>query len=283
MDEQIRIDLACAEERKKEALHKQKEVRKVIRRQNELELVYEYQSQWLYNSKCGTDKIKQPQAPEQVIQMNENYYESNDQSFDNDASSIENDLNEDSDAPEYNIIDTREDFDISTLYADHNLPDIRNQSPVPLTRLHHFTNVLTFDYCRNLARFLRDAKICKSLSNQLISHIKSVLPHPNYLPSSIDELYRLMNVTDLFTKRSVCIICQLELPCDTNTCPQCRSTDQKTRAVIFDVDPRQILSLLLRRLSKNIEEYKEKLLQGNSDHLNDIIFNKLYRRFVSKL
>lgn len=283
MTEQIRIALVCAKERKEKSLYNRKEARKIKRQQNEFELAYQYRSQRFENSEQKTKKRRQQPAAESVISTDENYYQSNVQSLRNDASCFENDSNEDNDASEYHTTDIQEDFNMSTLYDDENLPDISDLISVPLTRLHHFTNVSAADYCRNLAQFLRDAKICKSLSNQLISIIKTVLPHPNYLPSSTDELYRLMNVNDLFTRRRICIACELELSCDENICQQCRSTDPKTSAMIFDVDLHKILSSLLRRLSKNIEEYKEKVLQGNAEQLNDIVFNRLYRQFVNQL
>jgi hypothetical protein len=51
------------------------------------------------------------------------------------------------------------------------------------TRLHHFTNMLTSEYCHRLLRTLRNAKICKSQCNPVIKLLKSGLPEPNNMPS----------------------------------------------------------------------------------------------------
>jgi hypothetical protein len=283
MDEQLRIALACAKEQRQKSAHNRKEVRKNNRQQDEFKLIKQYQSSSFKKSSHETEEEHQQQAPTSTLITDEENHGSNHEAHD-DASCIGNDLTESDNTSEYYLLDAHNDFNFDMICDHYYITNTQSTLSVQTTRLHHFTNISTNDYCRNLGRFLRDAKICKSQSNQLISIIKSVLPQPNYMPSSTAELYRLMNVDDLFTRRKVCITCQLELPLNEHICQQCRSTDQKTTATVFDVDLHKVLPLLLQRLSKNIEEYKKKALQNdNSEQLNDIIFNRLYAQLVNKL
>ena len=62
-----------------------------------------------------------------------------------------------------NIDDTHNALNIDDTHNALNIDDAHNSSfGVIRTRLHYFANVLTYDYCQNLAQIFRDANICKS-------------------------------------------------------------------------------------------------------------------------
>ena len=152
---------------------------------------------------------------------------------------------------------------------------------IPETRLHYFTNILTNEYCRNLLRMLRDAKICKSQCNAMIKLLKSALPEPNNMPSSLKQLLSAMNVENLFVKKKVCIPCGHEVPTEQTFCNQCRMVDPTKFASIYDIDLDRALPLLLRRLSTHIDEYKSKLDSTDpSKATSDIPFGMAYKELL---
>lgn len=151
----------------------------------------------------------------------------------------------------------------------------------PETRLHYFTNILTNEYCQSLLRTLRDAKICKSQCNAVIQLLKSALPEPNNMPSSLKQLLSAMNVENLFVKKKVCIPCEQEVPTEQIFCNQCRMVDPTKFASIYDIDLDRALSLLLRRLSKHIDEYKVKLDSTDpTEATSDIPFGMAYKELL---
>jgi hypothetical protein len=153
----------------------------------------------------------------------------------------------------------------------------------PETRLHHFTNIPTNEYCQTLLRTLQDAKICKSQCNAMIKLLKSALPEPNNMPSSLKQLLSAMNVENLFVKKRVCITCEHEVPTEQNFCNQCRTVDPTKFASIYDIDLDRALSLLLRRLSTHIDEYKVKLDSTDpTEATSDIPFGMAYKELLMK-
>lgn len=283
MDEEIKVALAFAKKQKQNILYTRKKRRRAQQQQDEVQMLEQYQKP-LHNSSHRTKKHNQYRAPIVSSIIDEKYRESNPKIIDDYIICGENDSSEADNSSEFNLLDIENPLNTNMPSDNHDVINRQNLSLVPVvTRLHYFTNVSTNEYCRNLARFLRDGNICKSHSNRLITLIKSVLPHPNYMPSSISELYTMMNVEDLFTRRKVCITCKLELSCNEILCQQCQSTDQKTIAIVFDVDLNKVLTLLLQRLSICIEEYKKKRLHNDdSEKMNDILFNKLYNQLANK-
>ena len=120
----------------------------------------------------------------------------------------------------------------------YHVGDSRNSSSAAQTiRLHPFTGVLTQECCLNLTKIISNENICKLQSNRLISLIKSALPEPNNMPSSLKESLPMMNIEDIFTTRKVCILCKRELLYDEKFCKNCLSTNKTTITPIFDVEP----------------------------------------------
>ena len=149
--------------------------------------------------------------------------------------------------------------------------------------LHNYTNISALTFCENFSSFLRKAQVNKSHSSDLLQLIKTLLPIPNHLPSNMEDLLSLLNVKDIFTKRSVCLSCKICLEYGKNECSRCRSSDQKTIADIYDVDIYLVLETIIKRLSSKIEEYNCQIKQNNDlDQTNDIPFNALYQQLLEQ-
>jgi hypothetical protein len=178
------------------------------------------------------------------------------------------------------VLDDEEDaiFYDETDAACTELPSITT----PDTRLHYFTNILTNEYCHSLLRTLRDAKICKSQCNAVITLLKSALPEPNNMPSSLKQLLTAMNVENLFVTRKVCIACEREVPTEQNVCNHCRTVDATKFASIHDIDLNRAVPLLLRRLSTHIDEYRVKFNGAEPTAArSDIPFGVTYKELVT--
>ena len=150
-------------------------------------------------------------------------------------------------------------------------------------RLHDHTSISVLDWCKNLSSFLRKANVNKSHSSSLLHLIKSVLPVPNNMPRSMEDLLSLLDVKDLFLKRSICLLCEHDLTQGASQCSCCRSSDQKKIAHVYDLDIVQMVKIMLERLSSEIEDYK-KLIMANCDEqkTNDITFCLLYRELLDR-
>ena len=99
----------------------------------------------------------------------------------------------------------------------------------------------------------------------------------------MEDLLSLLNVKDIFTKRSVCLLCEICLKYGKNECSRCRSSDPKTIADIYDVDIYLVLETVIKRLSSKIEEYNCQIKQNNDlDQTNDIPFNALYQQLLKQ-
>ena len=124
------------------------------------------------------------------------------------------------------------------------------------SRIHEFTYITTTAYCTDLLNLLRDAGVSKLHSKRLIALIKSVLPTPNNLPSTMTDLLSLMNIDDLFFKQSFCLVCKQYLEYKQRVCFACKYFDEKVIADVYNVNVKHVLKKLLKRLSPIIERYK---------------------------
>lgn len=149
--------------------------------------------------------------------------------------------------------------------------------------LHNYSNASTLDYCESVSSFLRMSNISKSHSTLLLKMVKSYLPVPNNVPSTIEELLSLLNVENLFTKRSVCTLCKNTLNYDETQCVICRSSDQTSIAHIYDVNVQRVLEVVIERLSPNIEAYKQQInINDDKDKTGDIPFRYLYQQLLKQ-
>jgi hypothetical protein len=113
--------------------------------------------------------------------------------------------------------------------GEEETPSHEDTSPVKLP-LHNYTMNSTSDYCERFTIVARQANLSKRSTNEFLSLIKAGLPIPNNLPSTEEALLLLLGVEDLFTKRSICLLCYGELNVAENICLRCHSTDKKSIA-----------------------------------------------------
>ncbi|CAF4598965.1 unnamed protein product, partial [Rotaria magnacalcarata] len=125
--------------------------------------------------------------------------------------------------------------------------------------LLEYTNVSTKYYCTDLLNYLRAADISKSHSTHLTTLIKSILPTPNHLPATMDDLLLFMNIDNLFSRRSICLICKGDLEYKQRKCLNCKCCDEKSIADIYDINLKDVFTKLVKRLTPIIEEYKQKI------------------------
>ncbi|CAF4477589.1 unnamed protein product [Didymodactylos carnosus] len=71
---------------------------------------------------------------------------------------------------------------------------------VDLPRLHHYTNVHTHGAVDTLLCWLRALRVCKSHGDEIVKIIRSWLPVPNNLPSTLERLLSSSNVLNNFNK-----------------------------------------------------------------------------------
>ena len=121
--------------------------------------------------------------------------------------------------------------------------------------LHGYTSVPQKSYCLDLLNLLRDANVCKSHSTRFIRLIQSALPIPNTFPSTIQDILHLLMVEDLFVKRSVCLVCRMDLHYGVKRCPHCQVSDEKRIATIYDVNVAKVVRCIVKRLSSVIEDF----------------------------
>ncbi|CAF4947787.1 unnamed protein product, partial [Rotaria socialis] len=104
------------------------------------------------------------------------------------------------------------------------------------------------------------------------------LPIPNNMPTTEQELLLLLGVNELFTKRTICLLCYNEFSYDSKFCPRRCSTDRSSIAYIYDSNVELIIKKIMARQSSNFNEHK-KNIYNNTDHekTKDIPFGTLYQ------
>ena len=151
--------------------------------------------------------------------------------------------------------------------------------------LHGHSNIRTAVFCRNLLHLLRETGVCKSKSKAYLDLIRSALPHPNNLPSSMAKLFAMLDLkTNLFQKRTLCILCQRELSSSATRCDQCGPLSNETNlAFIFDNDLNTFLDVLLKRLRRPILDYIREVKTGvDNSKSRDIPFGSLYQDLLRR-
>lgn len=150
--------------------------------------------------------------------------------------------------------------------------------------LHPFTHMSIKETMSEFLQILRRSQISKKESENLLSFIRSILPFPNQMPKNRNTLLERIGVTDYFSKRTICILCEKEFSNDQHLCWKSIKTEKKNIAYIFDTDIHGLLSNVVLRLSSEIEEYKRLILNSNSNSksMYDIPFGEIYRSLLRK-
>lgn len=120
-----------------------------------------------------------------------------------------------------NIYD--EAISLETMQSNDEDDDCIPHINVPL---HHYTLKSTYEYCKAFTIIARQANLSKKSTYEFLSLIRSGLSCPNNMPSSVEELLLLLDVEELFTKRSICLLCYNEFACNDKFCPRCCATDR---------------------------------------------------------
>lgn len=132
--------------------------------------------------------------------------------------------------PEAN--DVQEASDLSRTHADdtESMQDVESiisdQNHHIHVRLHEYTRTTTLDYCEAFAKLARRANLCKTHTTDFLSFIEAGLPVPNHMPITEEKLLDLLAVEDLFTRRSICLLCHRQFDYRERVCPQCASSER---------------------------------------------------------
>jgi hypothetical protein len=87
-------------------------------------------------------------------------------------------------------------------------------------------------------------------------------------------------VENLFIKRRVCLLCQIDIDYTATSCNRCKSNDNKQLADIYDIDDKLVFGDIIERHCVDIIKYREKISNLKTDDINnDIPFQKIYRSF----
>ncbi|CAF1311019.1 unnamed protein product, partial [Rotaria sordida] len=104
------------------------------------------------------------------------------------------------------------------------------------------------------------------------------------LPLNMNKLLSVIQIEkNLFNKKRLCLICTQDIASDICFCPTCPNSNDTNIAIIYQSDLKSILSLLLKKLYKEIREYT-KQLRINHDVLGtyDIGFGYAYQQLLHK-
>ena len=152
-------------------------------------------------------------------------------------------------------------------------------------RLHSLTDICTYDACVQLMKLLRNSRVCKAQVKGFMSFFKNILPTPNNLPSTMNELLSKINVKACFEKRIVCSLCGREVDLKSKRCTHCSNFDKKHLIFIYDMHFNAILTSKIKRLFNIIQDYKEKIDCGFNRYNNeayDIPFAQTYQNLLQK-
>ena len=131
-------------------------------------------------------------------------------------------------------------------------------------------------------KLLRSSQISKAQSQSFLTFVNDILPIPNYMPTTMNSLLRALDVPDYFVKRTICVLCGHQLALDDLQCSNCPAAEKKHIAHILDVDLRALLSVIVCRLTREIEEYRQIILRNDSTVPYDIPFSENYRRLLKE-
>lgn len=110
---------------------------------------------------------------------------------------------------------------------------INDRDVQPEIPLHNFTTYLAHDYCELFTELSRKAHLSKAQTNEFITFIKSGLPVPNNFPSNEKQLMALLNVEELFTKRSICLSCHRDIKYGSTNCSNCPDSKKCSIAHVY--------------------------------------------------
>ncbi|CAF1241007.1 unnamed protein product [Rotaria sordida] len=148
--------------------------------------------------------------------------------------------------------------------------------------LHYHTDISTKEFCSKLLTLLRNSNTCKLHANRLLSFISSILPTPNNVPNSMEDLLNQLEIeNNIFKKYLLCTTCNAYVSLKKKFCFKCSSNDSKTFAFIYDMNIEEYIRNIYIRLKIEIDQYRNQLrLMNDKNKTNDIGFNNLYQQLL---
>lgn len=128
----------------------------------------------------------------------------------------------------------------------------------------------------------RDSQVSKFQAQRFLKFFQSILPTPNALPRSIDELMSVLDINNYFNTRVLCSLCGSTLDSKIRKCFSCPDFDTKKLIFIYDTHFSNILLSVLNRLTTDIKNYKNKIISGDNDVAYDIPFASNYQDLLKK-
>ncbi|CAM4832312.1 unnamed protein product [Rotaria magnacalcarata] len=128
----------------------------------------------------------------------------------------------------------------------------------------------------------RDSQVSKFQAGRFLEFFQSVLPTPNSLPRSIDEMTSVLDISNYSNKRIICSLCGSTLDLKIRKCLSCPDSDHRSLILIYDTHFSDILQSILGRLKTDIKQYKDKIINENNDGDYDIPFASTYRDLLKK-
>ncbi|CAF3395077.1 unnamed protein product [Rotaria socialis] len=128
----------------------------------------------------------------------------------------------------------------------------------------------------------RDSQVSKLQAERFLEFFRSILPIPNSMPRSIDELMSILDINNYFNTRIICSLCGSTLDLKVRRCLSCPEFHRKNLIFIYDTHFPNIFLSILNKLTDDIKNYKKKIISGNSDVAYDIPFASTYQDLLKK-
>ena len=209
--------------------------------------------------------------------IDDNYTDSNSEyDAEGDCSSISDD--------DFNLLDAYKSLTNSdTSEASDDEQDQHFDLGTNDERLHSYTNMKTFDVCKQFIHLIRDSQVSKSQTEKFLRFIKNILPTPNSFPNTMKDLLAKVEVKTCFEKRVMCSLCGRQLNMKKQKCTSCVNFEKKNLVFIYDTHFADILSSVVTRLSNDIKVYKERIYANDytsNDGTFDIPFASTYQELL---
>ncbi|CAF1446728.1 unnamed protein product [Didymodactylos carnosus] len=155
---------------------------------------------------------------------------------------------------DFDLIDTFDTAENNSTYDNSNDEDNNEICTTRINNepLHSYTMLGTNNACMEFLQLVRDSQISKHQAQRFLSLINNILPQPNAMPNTMDELLTILNITNYFYKCTVCILCKTLLNNKETICDKCPTAEAKHTAQIYDTNFSALLSVVVSRLAIEI-------------------------------
>ncbi|CAF1412100.1 unnamed protein product, partial [Didymodactylos carnosus] len=187
---------------------------------------------------------------------------------------------------DFDLIDTFDTAENNSTYDNSNNEDNNEICTTRINNeaLHSHTMLGTNNVCIEFLQLVRDSQISKHQAQRFQSFINNILPQPNAMPNTMGELLTILNITNYFYKRTVCILCKRLLNNKETICDKCPTAEAKHTAQIYDTNFPALLSVIVSRLAIEIHQYKQQISALNPNEVEhyDIPFGQIYQQLLKQ-